>query len=649
MVTGQSAGLEQAKRLERGLVLVRWFGVALGVYLTTQTNAAGILPAASDLVLALSFVSIGALGVGNVAISIATRRAETLRGIRIIGVCAFALDAAVIFAQAWMFTYNPNDPTWVVMLILPLEGAIRYQLSGALVIVLASLISEVGREAFLAERFAESRFYGGGFIEQYPFSFSHVAFRIGVQLIIAVVAGFMARSLAREARNAAEQAARFEDVARRESAARRELAAFNTAILTGVAAEDLDSSLQLMAEAIARDLGYETFAILLLEEDELITKGMAGLPLYEDPIPIGRGVTGTVAATGEPILVPNVDEFPDYISGDPEIRSEMVAPIKIGDDTLGVLDVESRSPAAFDQASLDLLTRLADQVALVVHSNQLLSRQRETMTKLQQLDQMKSDFVAITSHELRTPLTAIRGFVKTLIRNRDRISDQQVDDFMNIIDRQSERLARLVEDLLLVTRIEAGKIRLAVEEVELAETLREAVDSFGPEDRSRIELRVEPDAGSVTIDPHRLEQVLRNLVENALKFSPPNSMVAVEAGTNDGWLHFTVSDRGPGIPEEHLATIFDRFHQAGPVLTREAEGAGLGLYITKRLVEAMGGSVEVSSTLGQGSTFRVRLPRLTVSVGDGHIGTLAPEAGNGPVGPAEREPEAAPTAERRPA
>ena len=287
---------------------------------------------------------------------------------------------------------------------------------------------------------------------------------------------------------------------------------------------------------------------------------------------------------------------------DPDMRSEMAAPMRIGDDVIGVLDVESRQLDAFDQAALDLLVRLADQIALVAHSNRLLSQQAETVRRLQELDQMKSDFVAITSHELRTPITAIRGFVKTLERNMDRLAPEQVTSFMAIIDRQSRRLAHLVEDLLFVS------IRLSIERVELAHFLRESAESAGPEAKSRVEVRAEPPGVWVPIDPQRVEQILRNLVDNALKFSPSETPVELEGRAFDEVVEFSVTDHGRGIRAEDLPLIFDRFHQAGEVLTREREGAGLGLYIAKRLTEGMGGTIEVSSADGHGSTFTVRVP-----------------------------------------
>jgi signal transduction histidine kinase len=605
MEAGASRELDRARRLERGLIRVRWFAVLLGFYLVYQSNS-GPPPYASTTVLLLGYMIISGLAIGNLLVWIGVNRLKSLMTLQRLGWAAFLMDTVAILSLAWTYSYDPKGSVWVVIYILPLEGALRYQLEGALVTLAISLLSETAREAYLAARFPD-----------YPFLVANVAFRVGIQAIIASVGGFMSRSLARQAERATLQARQAEEAARREASARRELAAFNTAILTGVAAEDLDTSIRLMAGAIGRDLQYEAFTILLRDGDELVVKGMYGMPFYQERIPLGRGVTGTVASTGRPLIVPDVTKHDNYIVADPAMRSEMAAPMRIGEELIGVLDVESTGPGAFDESSLGVLTRLADQIALVAHSNRLLSQQRETMRRLQELDQMKSDFIAITSHELRTPITAIRGFVKTLQRNQDRFSTEQLASFMQIIDRQSARLARLVEDLLFVSRIEAGTVQFEAEQVDLAGFLAETAEALGPEGRSRVRVDVQPPGATVRTDPHRLDQILRNLVENALKFSPSDTLVRVEAMVRDDWFQLAVTDQGVGIPPEDLPRIFDRFHQVGQAMTREREGAGLGLYITKRLVEAMGGTITVASAPGQGSTFRIWLPA-DMEGADGH-------------------------------
>ena len=611
--------MEYAVRLERGMVRVRWFGVLLGGYLVVQTNNTPVPPYASRAVLAFAFSLIVLLFIGNVLIIAGMRRIRTVEGFKRLGLAAFALDGVVLYGIAWAYSFDPRGSTWVVMYILPLEGALRYQLNGALAVVAVSFVNEIAREAYMSLRFTEQR--PDLFLPKYGFEVGRIAFRVGMLALIASITGFMARSLAQQRDRAARQAELFEEVAQREAAASRELAAFNTVILAGVAAEDLRAATQLMAEAIGRDLGFESLTILVREDDALRVMGMYGMPFYDRLVPFGTGVTGAAALRGHALKVGDVRSFSGYIEVDPEMRSEMAVPMKIGDEIVGVVDVESRVTDAFDDRAMDLLTRLADQIALVIHSNQLLSQQRETMRRLQELDQMKSDFIAITSHELRTPITAIRGFVKTLLRNRDRLSPEQISSFMQIIDRQSERLARLVEDLLFISKIEAGTIRLTVEEIQLGRVLKEAIDALGPERRSRVWLDVQQD-GVVVVDPQRLDQILRNLIENALKFSPDDSTVFVEGRLIDGRVELSVADQGVGIKQEDIPRIFDRFHQAGHALTREAEGAGLGLYITKRLVDAMGGNISVTSAPGEGATFRVTLPARPATDAETSMATL---------------------------
>ncbi|HEX9235423.1 MAG TPA: histidine kinase dimerization/phospho-acceptor domain-containing protein, partial [Actinomycetota bacterium] len=551
MIRRVSGELEQARRLERGLAAVRWVGILLGVYLISQTNA-GPPPFGGAGVVYAGQALMAGLALWNVAVLVLSNRLGSVAAMRRLGLVTFAVDAAVVFGIAWLNSYDPKGSVWVVIYILPLEGAVRYRLTGALAIVGVTFISEIGREAYLASRFASE-----------PFLLPAVILRVGVQAIVALVAGFMARSLAREAENAAEQARRFQEAARRESLARRELAAFNTAILTGMAVEDMDTAIQLMTGAIGRDLGFESFSILLREEDVLVVKGAYGIPPLDSPIPMGRGVTGSVAAAGRALLVPDVSEFPTYIPGDPRVQAEMAAPMRIGEDVLGVVDVQGRTAGAFDDASLGLLTRLADQIALLIHSSRLHAQQKETLERLRDLDQMKSDFVAIASHELRTPLTAIHGYVTTLARRFDQLPPEEVQRFLETISRQSERMARLVEDLLLVSRIEAGTIRINALPAYLGAVLEDTVESLGPAERSRVRLEVTGADGPVEVDPDRLDQVLRNLIGNALKFSPPSSPVFVRAVAKDGEIRLAVTDRGVGIPPEHLPHVFDRFHQAG--------------------------------------------------------------------------------------
>ena len=583
--------LAQARRLERGLIALRWLVVAFGgvpAALAVRDRGHG------DYSLPLGLGLVVALAIGNTLMSVLVDRATSAEELRRYGFLAFALDVVVVLGLVWA-ARGPATETWVVAYILPLEGAIRYGLWGALAPVAITAISEGLREAADADRLGR------------PYHLGAIAFRLGIELVVAIVAGAMARSLQREAekareraRSAEEAATLAESAAARETQARRELSAFHTAILAGLASEDLDEGLQAMAEAVGRELRCEAFSVLLREDDAdgrigLVAAGVHGSPGYARGERFGPGTPlAEIAAAGRPVLHANPPEG--------------VVPLKVGGDAIGVLHELASDAAGMDRERLLVLGRLADQIALVAQAARLRARQDETLRRLRELDEMKSDFIAITSHELRTPLAAIRGFVNTLRRRLDQLSPEESQEFLAIVDTQTDRLIRLVEDLLVTSRIEAGKLTLRAEDVELVALVDQVLR--GLESGERVVVRRDPATpDTIVVDPQRLAQVLTNLVQNALKFSgpePPVELVIEPAG--DEAIRFSVVDRGPGIPQHERSAIFERFHQMDAASTRRSEGAGLGLYITRQLVEAMGGSIELTSTEGEGSTFTVSIP-----------------------------------------
>jgi len=233
---------------------------------------------------------------------------------------------------------------------------------------------------------------------------------------------------------------------------------------------------------------------------------------------------------------------------------------------------------------------------------------QHVIERLEERDRRRVEFLAIASHELRTPITAIRGFARMLIRNRRTLSEDEATGFLEIIERQTDRLARLAEDLLLVSRVEARAVRPALREVSVSEFLREAVEPFAVDGAGRIRLSVPAKPYAVWIEPEMMARVLGNLVHNALKFSPGTSEVLIEASVAASELTICVTDDGAGLPEEELDRVFDRFHQGTPSCSDDPGGAGLGLYIAKQLVDGMGGTISVRSAAGRGSTFTVALP-----------------------------------------
>lgn len=244
--------------------------------------------------------------------------------------------------------------------------------------------------------------------------------------------------------------------------------------------------------------------------------------------------------------------------------------------------------------------------------SRLLVEEQEKIARLKETDRLKSDFVAIVSHELKTPLTAIIGAAKAVGRRGGRMSADQHASFMEMIERQGTRLLRLVEDVLDTARLEEGEPQMRRERVDLRALAESVIEDLSHTDVGAdraVALLTDPERPTAWGDPTALQQVLGNLLENALKYSNNGSKVVVDILETAGESILEVSDEGHGISSEQIQTIFDRFRQADAPPTSSAAGFGLGLYIVKNLVSAHRGDVEVESEVGRGSTFRVRLPK----------------------------------------
>jgi signal transduction histidine kinase len=231
------------------------------------------------------------------------------------------------------------------------------------------------------------------------------------------------------------------------------------------------------------------------------------------------------------------------------------------------------------------------------------------VTREQELDRAKEEFVSIVSHELRTPLTSVRGSLG-LLGAGDRASfDDKQRRLIDIATSNVERLARLVDDLLDIERLQAERSPFDTRDLDAADAVRISLDAIGEmADANGVRLEMGPCAGHVVADLDRLVQILTNLVSNAVKFSPLGSLVTVSAAPEEEMVVFSVRDRGRGIPGDKLEEIFERFVQVDASDTRDKGGSGLGLAICKDLVERQGGRIWVQSELGHGSTFSFTLP-----------------------------------------
>lgn len=254
--------------------------------------------------------------------------------------------------------------------------------------------------------------------------------------------------------------------------------------------------------------------------------------------------------------------------------------------------------------------RLLVRVAPTHHAKGALLAVFVDVTSLRRLESLRRDFVANVSHELRTPVAAIRAAAETLLAGA--LDDALVArGFSEIIERQARRLERLLEDLLDLARIESGEIALGLEPVELGELTDSVLVLHHEQAQSkRIELGSQL-SSSLVIRANRrgLEQVLGNLIDNAIKYCPEGARVAIAAGMAGNDVRIEVLDNGPGIASVHLPRLFERFYRVDIGRSRDLGGTGLGLAIVKHLVEAMGGSVSVDSAVGRGTAFYITLPR----------------------------------------
>jgi signal transduction histidine kinase len=234
------------------------------------------------------------------------------------------------------------------------------------------------------------------------------------------------------------------------------------------------------------------------------------------------------------------------------------------------------------------------------------------ITELRRADQIRRDFVANVSHELRTPLTAIRGYVEAL--SDGDTSEEDSRRFLEIIARHTQRMERLVKDLLRLARLDAGQETLEVIPCDTRSLAEAVVADLTPSAAGRgqrIEITIAPGAEAVRADPAKLHDALRNLVANAITYAPEQSTIRIDAIRTGGRVAMTVSDEGPGIPEEDLSRVFERFYRVDKSRARDPGGTGLGLAIVKHLIELHGGTVRADNGPERGARFTITIASAT--------------------------------------
>jgi signal transduction histidine kinase/DNA-binding response OmpR family regulator len=401
--------------------------------------------------------------------------------------------------------------------------------------------------------------------------------------------------------------------------------------LAAASSSHLQETLQAAAETLAAEWKDTQIALQLVdrETETLRLRAGVGYPLDEGDaldLPLGEGITGWVAQHGEPVLAPDVMQDPRYYAADKKIRSELCVPLSSGSQVLGTLNVESPEVDAFTLDDQRLLSTLGSNLAMLIERARLfeevegareeLQQRAEALehanARLKELDRLKSQFLANMSHELRTPLNSVIGFSEVLIDGLLGEMPPERKECVENIYASGEHLMALINDILDLSKIEAGRMELALERFEVADLLENVRKTVTPmiEEKSQIlTLEIAEDLPRLNADRIRVRQVLLNLLSNAHKFTPEGNEISLSCRLADpATMMFSVSDTGTGIKEEDQELIFEEFRQADGTAAREVEGTGLGLTISKKLVEMHGGSIWVESTFGEGATFSFLLP-----------------------------------------
>jgi signal transduction histidine kinase len=541
------------------------------------------------------------LGAGAVLFLVLAYRAPRSAW-RAIGFAALLFDSAIVYAYVFAYAFEPGTPIRQLVFIPLIEAAIRYGLVGGLVLPALSAVLLVFAEWWRVRQF-------GG-----DFDVDRVTFSVGIQLILGAVVGLLVNRLRVERQSAAARAAEAEDL--RDELGRRA----DLLDATNRCARALSSSLELEQAfaAFIRELRgllpFDRTAILLVEDGRLgvfATAGAAAGTVFPPGtiVPIA-GSAVTQLQSGQAIYREDMterrfDEEDDFVALG--LLSRVLAPMLAGPETIGAISVVRREAHAFSPADIELLSLLGRLVGSAVQNIRAYEAERTTAEELRRLSALRADFVSLVSHELRSPMASVIGSARTLQLRWRELGPDQRESFLALIAHETSRLADLIGDVLDTSRIEAGTFSYSFDDVDLAFLVRDsAAAAERGQDEVPVRAVVHDPLPRVRGDRERLRQVLVNLIDNAVKYSPPGVEVNVEAQSTNGRVVIEVRDQGPGIAPEHQQVIFEKF---GRVQGGSAKpGTGLGLFIARSIVEAHGGSLAVRSNPERGSIFTLSLP-----------------------------------------
>jgi signal transduction histidine kinase len=586
-------------QLERWISLVRLIALpwaALEVAFLSDYPSGGYKAAAWGVT---AFLAVGAVGFFWIG-----RRGAPARLQPAICLGGLVFDAAVIWGYAFVFTFEPGTPIRQLLFFPVVEAALRYGLKGGLVMPVAQLPILLATEWWRSDRFAPR-----------GFTVDHIAFPLGLQIVTGAIIGWLVNRLARETAVAQDRAS--------EAEALRDQLGHRVDLLDAAnrCARALGSSLEIEEafRAFIRELRglipFDRTAIILADDGVARVIAAAGAAA-ETVFPPGsrRPVLGSllneVTARGQVVYRKDMtdQQYPEeaeFVSLG--LRCRLAAPLFVGPRSVGMISLVRVEPDSFTDDEVEFVALLGRFLGSTVQNIRAYEAERATVEELRRLSALRADFVSLVSHELRSPMAAVIGSAKTLHERWRELTPDQRESFLALIDHETNRLAELVSDVLDTSRIESGSFSYSFADVDIGELVHEsAAAAESGQDEVKISSNVHRPLPAVRGDRERLRQVLTNLLDNAVKYSPAGGEVEVEALAENGRIHVEVRDRGPGVDPEHQLLIFEKF---GRVSGEHAKpGTGLGLFIARSIAQAHGGSLEVHPRPGTGAVFTLAIP-----------------------------------------
>ncbi|MFR9803184.1 response regulator [Pseudonocardia sp. RS010] len=581
--TVETAELARLVRAERIMVRVRWGGVAFAL-VQVLTYYLPYPPGLLEAALGLTVL----LALGNVALWRAIPSMTTLRRARRISVLALLLNGTVFVGLVAVYTFDTETAIWAVLYVLPMEAAIRFQLRGAMLTIGVLTVVYTIREAVGAA------VYGN------PLLVVSITYRMGIGCIIASVAGAIAQSVTQD---------------------RRQLAVLGRVARTVASAPTLRSVLERSADDTADLFRVPAVAVALVDPEDGRLRVQAehgGRPGFARGTEIPRHGDGPVAlavASRRAVWAPpgSSNGLLRRLLGRGRVAGGLVAaPLLARDELVGVVLLDTgEQNRRFSAAELALAETVAGQLAGAITGARLFEQAQAARAAADAANEAKSAFLANMSHEIRTPMNAVIGMTELL--SATSLTEEQ-RDYTGVVAQSADGLLTVINDVLDFSKIEAGKLELDREPFDPREVIEDALGLLAPRAAAKgLELVAAVDGAppsTVLGDPVRLRQILVNLVGNAVKFTERGEVVVTLSASpaDDRWrLRIAVADTGIGIPEEQVSRLFRSFSQVDESATRRHGGTGLGLVISRRLAELMGGTVEVTSEPGRGSVFTVTL------------------------------------------